>query len=797
MIKNYIDNDTILIAPNNIKIKLLEENTTLLNVKCYSIDDIKRKIIFDYDEKTIYYLMNKYGFKYDIARMYLDNIYYVEDKNYNSIKLDKLVSIKKELDDKKLLIYDNLFLKSLKKKKVIVYGYDYIDKYFNYLLTIIKNYANVELITKDIKNNTNLQSYEFVTIDDEINYVAYSICNLIKSGININKIKIANINDEYLIPLKRIFSFYNIPVNMNDKTSLYGTEIVLSFINDYKNTKDFKISLENLKSKYDLNNDINLNIYNKIITICNKYTWVNDEDIIELLISDFKNNYLDNLLLENVVEVINLKNNIIDDDVYVFIMNFNQGSMPIIYQDEDYITDDLKNEIYLETTIEKNKIENLICKSIINKIKNVTITYKLRSKTSEYYKSNLIDELNIPVIKDYKINVSESYSSLQDKINLSMKLDKLVKYNESDLDIDVLYSNYSSIPYQSYDNSFKGINNSSLINYLGNKLKLSYSSIDDYFKCAFKYYINHFMNFKDREEKFYLVIGNLFHYVLSHAFNDSFNFDYEWNNYLKDKELTSKEEYFLIKLSNELKFIISVIKEQNKLSKFDKSLYEEYFRVNFNNTVDVEFNGIIDKIIYREEENTLITIVDYKTGNTDINLNNLIYGINMQLPIYLYLVNNSNKFKNPKFIGFYLQEILHNEISNDSKKEYEDKKRDLLKLKGYTIDEEEYINKFDESYADSRVIKSMKLTKNGFAAYSKILNQNQIDKIIDMVGNKINEGSANILNGKFDINPKRIGKNNVACEFCELKDMCYMKESDIVNLEEYKNMEFLRGDDNA
>jgi ATP-dependent helicase/DNAse subunit B len=183
-------------------------------------------------------------------------------------------------------------------------------------------------------------------------------------------------------------------------------------------------------------------------------------------------------------------------------MNFNQGSMPIIYQDEDYITDDLRSIIDLETTLEKNRIENLICKSIINKIKNVIITYKLRSKTSEYYKSNLIDELNIPVIKDYKINVSESYSSLQDKINLSMKLDKLVKYNESDLDIDVLYSNYSSIPYQSYDNSFKGINNSSLINYLGNKLKLSYSSIDDYFKCAFKYYINHFMNFKIGKKNF-------------------------------------------------------------------------------------------------------------------------------------------------------------------------------------------------------------------------------------------------------------------------------------------------------
>jgi ATP-dependent helicase/nuclease subunit B len=249
-------------------------------------------------------------------------------------------------------------------------------------------------------------------------------------------------------------------------------------------------------------------------------------------------------------------------------------------------------------------------------------------------------------------------------------------------------------------------------------------------------------------------------------------------------------------LQAELKFIIKTINDQNKLSSLDNALYEEKIYVNIPNKIDVTFSGIIDKIMYKEEDNALISLVDYKTGNTEINIDNAIHGLNMQLPIYLYLVKNSHKFNNPKFIGFYLQEILHNEIYKDNKKDYETIKSDALKLKGYTIDQGDLISKFDSSYLDSRVIKSMKVGNNGFYQYSKVLNANQIDKLIDLVSSKINEASTNIIDGKFDINPKSLNGKNVACEFCELRDMCYMKDSNITFLKEQKYSDFLGGDKN-
>jgi ATP-dependent helicase/nuclease subunit B len=417
----------------------------------------------------------------------------------------------------------------------------------------------------------------------------------------------------------------------------------------------------------------------------------------------------------------------------------------------------------------------------------------LRTKTDEYYPSSLIDDLGLEVVLNPSINKEISYSTNQDKMILAKKLDKLIKYDELERDIDILYHNYQDIPYQTYDNSFKGVDNKKLLNHLSPKLRLSYSSIDDYFKCAFKYYVNNVMNFKKREEAFHLTIGNLFHYCLSHAFKPGFDFDMRWNEYLKDIELSSKEEFFLIKLRDELKFVIKTIEAQNKLSTLDNALYEEKIYVDLPNVIDVTFSGVVDKIMYKD---SLVSLVDYKTGNTDININNVIYGLNMQLPIYLYLVRNSKKFDSPKFVGFYLQEILHNEIYNDNKNNYEKLKKDALKLKGYSIAEEDTLSQFDSSYKDSLVIRSMKVGNNGFYAYSKILNNNQMNKLINLVGEKIDEGATNILKGNFDVNPKQLGDTNVACQYCELKDICYMKDSDIVTLKEYKNLDFLGGDIN-
>ena len=68
----------------------------------------------------------------------------------------------------------------------------------------------------------------------------------------------------------------------------------------------------------------------------------------------------------------------------------------------------------------------------------------------------------------------------------------------------------------------------------------------------------------------------------------------------------------------------------------------------------------------KDNDKTIVSLIDYKTGNADINLKYKDYGLNMQLPIYIYLINHS-KLKNIKIAGFYLQKI-HLEVPKKENK---------------------------------------------------------------------------------------------------------------------------------
>ena len=347
----------------------------------------------------------------------------------------------------------------------------------------------------------------------------------------------------------------------------------------------------------------------------------------------------------------------------------------------------------------------------------------------------------------------------------------------------------------SYDNKFKGIDKEKMYDYLNNNLTLSYSSLENYYKCKFRYYLNSILKLDKYEETFAIFIGNLFHYILSKCFEDNFDFDKEYDSYILKYDSNNKDKFFFNKLKKDLLFIIDTIKKQYSYSNFREAKYENRFSINKDKTIKVKFIGFIDKLlIHKYKDKVLLAIIDYKTGPQDIKLTNCYYGLNMQLPIYLYLSKSGNP--NAEVVGFYLQKILTGVPKLDSKKDIKSIKEDNLKLLGYSIYDEELINEFDSSYEKSEVIKSLEKTSNGFKAYSKLLTKDEMDNLYKLVDKKIDEARDDILEANFEINPKRIGFDNVSCLYCKYKDICYMNENNIEVLEEVKDLDFLGGDNN-
>ena len=547
---------------------------------------------------------------------------------------------------------------------------------------------------------------------------------------------------------------------------------VQDFINNIE--KNIENTLNYIKENYNLEKEENNKIYNKLINILNNYAWYDDYlEIKDLIINKIKNTNIEEKL-NNAVDIETLEN---ITDEYVFIMNFNQGSIPKIYKDEEYIDDDTLKKLNLDTSIDKNISEkNKTIKQIKN-IKNCVITYKLKTPFSTYYPSSIIEDLNKEIIKEHT-KEDISYSEMYDKINLTKKLDNLIKFNIKDEELETLYSNYK-IPYNTYNNKFTGINKNDLLEYTKNKILLSYSSMDNYYHCAFKYYINNILRLKPYEETFYTIIGSLFHHVLENALKNNDDYKKYWDEYISNLTLTNKEKFFIDNLEETCKFTVETIKKQLDYISLDKTKYEEKIYINKN--TKITFMGIIDKLMYKEEDKeTIVALIDYKTGNANIDLNKTIYGLGMQLPIYLYLSQNMG-LKNVKIAGFYLQNIINKENDENS-----------LKLNGYSTSNKDILEKFDNSYENSNMIKSMRTKTDGeFYSYSKTLNEIEMNNLIKLVDQKIEEAANNILEAKFDINPKKIEGINIGCEFCTFKDICFKKEQDSVYLKEQDYKEFL------
>lgn len=780
--KNLKDN-TLLIIPNHLKETiLLSFCDELKNIKIMTESEFLKKYYFDYDLETIYYLMNKYKLKYEVVLIYLKNLYYVENKEYSNEKLNKLVEIKKELEEHNLLKYKPLFLNKLKSMNIVFYNFYDLDKFYLNLIDNLKKITSIEVINEGNNCYYEHKIYEFKNAEEEVEFVATKICELVLSGVNINNIVLLNSSDIYTNHIKRIFKYFSIPINIKDNNSLLGTKMGTFFLENINS--DISKTFELLEINFDLKNNLNLEIYNRLITISNKFSFVSDYmKIKELLKVELLNTKLSDVILDEAVKVEVLEDYIPNDNEYVFLLGFNQGECPKNLKDEDYINDLLKEKLNLSTTTSKNIIHSKKIINIIKNVKNLWITYKLNGEQGSLTVSSLNEKLNYEVI--HNIKISYNYSNLNNNLKLARYMDDYLKYGSKNEDLDLLNNTYKNNVYRKYDNKFNGIKKTS------ENITLSYSSMDNYYKCSFKYYISSILKLNCYEETFMTYIGSLFHYVLSKKDNLSLEdsiIEFMNNN---PKEFTNKENFFLEKLKKDLEFILDVIKKQKDYTNFHNALYEKYIEIPKGND---KFIGIVDKILLNDNK-TLGAIVDYKTGNPSLELNYIEYGLGLQLPIYLYLINKINP--DIEIVGFYLQKILPSLITRNPLKDITSQKRDLLKLQGFSLSEEEKLSEFDKTYIDSELIKSMKVGNNGFYAYSKTLTKNNMQNIVKIIDQKIDEALTNIHNNNFDINPKVINNKNIGCEYCKFKDICYMTEKDIVRLKDIDNLDFLGGDNNA
>lgn len=770
----YLD-DALVICPTAFKnhiLKKVSKKGAFLNNKFMSLEEFLKDYFFDYDFKAVKYFVDKYKMKIDVAKTYLNNLYFIEDKNYDNEKLDPLVNYKKELTEKGLLIENPLFADYLKKwKKILVVGYGRLDKFYRDIFAKLKaeifefNYVEKEF-----------EYHSFDTMEKEVHYLYDRIYQLLDNKVDINNIYVMNAGSCYESYFNRYNEYFHFKIEEKNENSFSSLTIVKDFIKILKEKDQSAINdfiARNSNSKH----------IGTIVSIINKYVQI--EEYSDLIIDELNNTKVKNESYTNIVRKVNLLEPFEEDD-HVFLVGFND-SCPALSVDTDYITDDIKNLVGLSNTEEKNVIKKENVLNYLSNINNLYLSYCENSLMDNFKPSVLMEKIKLKENNDKAAGFN--YSDKLNRYSFSKKLDQFSKYNFKDENLERLYSTYKENNYRKYEHSYKQINRQ-----IDEALNLSYSQVDNYFRCPFKYFIERKLKINDETSQFHMQLGNVFHEVLKEVFENDINDEKKINDLIDStieeviskQQYTESEKFFTRSLKQELLKDIEIIRKQHQKIGFDNYEYEKEVKVQM--TENVEFKGIIDKLIHQKiDEERLIVVVDYKTGAEEFKEDKVEAGLSLQLPSYLYLASQIFKDEDKKYAGFYIQHLINTDTKYDGKKTVEEKKIDSMKLDGKSNGDDNLknIQAFDSDCQNSEFIKALK-TKDNKISGKRGMSNVQIENLINLTESKIREAATSILQREFSISPYDYDE---ACKYCTYSDICYKKNSD------YKKVEKKEDDD--
>lgn len=762
---------SVIIAPSYLHEYFLRkrEMNPFVDFKLLSKEDLLKGFFFEIDEKAVQFLMKEENIRYDIAKMYLENMYFLPDSKTENQKIAKLQDIKTKLEKAGLLLRDPYYSRLFDKRQVFVYGYQVDDREIKYVLDSLSiSYSTVGLMA----SKRPLSISHFATIEDEVRFCFNQIAGLVSQGIRIDDICIYDPPSDYDFILPTFSDYFGLPINMPKKTSLYSTRTGLRFIGLLKNGQSPTKALVTISESDDLV------AYQIIQQAVSHYSEIgmSAAQIVEYFEKVLKASYLPDETYDHGIKI--LRSPVAPDNSYVFILGFNEGSFPFTEKDQDYLSDSEKKSLGRVTSTEENTRRTddliyLLCSS-----PHIFLSYKDKSLSDSFFKSPLVNQLGMSIVESPLSDTD--YGQTWSAIRLASFLDSRYRYHYENPELKS-YQSQLAIPYRKFDYRFKRV--SAISEH--EQIRYSYSSIKTFYQCQFKYYMEHVLRLDPFEDNFFTKFGKLAHSVLESKYQPNFDFDKSFDEEISKMSFTNKEGTMLVRLREDLRNVVLFNNEHEQNMDLRKVICE--YRPTLKLSDDASIVGSIDKVVITGPNQEYISLVDYKTGNDEFNHNLIQFGYSLQLPIYSLLASSDPLLSEKKLIGLYIQKIIPNKLVRPSGKDAVKFYFDQLKLGGISTDNISELITFDKSYMASRFIKAIRVTNdNVFYKNARVASRDVLDGYAQTAKSKIAEADSLIRQNDFKINPKKINSDESSCKYCAFRDICFRKDEDIIILKSSK-----------
>lgn len=377
-----------------------------------------------------------------------------------------------------------------------------------------------------------------------------------------------------------------------------------------------------------------------------------------------------------------------------------------------------------------------------------------------------------------------------------------------------------------YSNESKKISENTSKELYSEVIQGSVSRMELFSSCPFSHFAQHGLKLKERQ-MFRLEapdIGELFHGALKYIVETVMISDKSWDRITKEEieqlahdavELlapklqheillsSNRHHYIKRKLEQIIKRASLVLQEHAKASGFAPVGLELGFgpkaklppmKFSLKNGTKMELIGRIDRVDKAEDENGVyLRVIDYKSSAKDLNINEVYYGLALQMLTYLDIIlTNSNtligKQADPAGVLYF---HVHNPIVNTLKMltldELDEELFKKFKMNGLMLGEENIIRMMDHTLdsGESTII-SAGIKKDGnLTKRSKVASIEEFDYLRKYVRNHYVKTGNAIAGGAVDISPYKMNDRK-PCTFCSFKSVCQFDESMEGN--EYRNL---------
>lgn len=354
-----------------------------------------------------------------------------------------------------------------------------------------------------------------------------------------------------------------------------------------------------------------------------------------------------------------------------------------------------------------------------------------------------------------------------------------------------------------------------------NDMYLSVSKIEDYYKCAFRYYCKFGLNARPRikAEMNPMETGSVIHYVLECIVRDygskglielnSRQITSEVKKYLKQyleskmgdySEFTVRFKYRFMYLSKLISCVVLRLREEFENCDFEPKAFElsigngengesvKSQAINLPDGGTIQIRGSIDRVdTYTENGEQYVRVVDYKSGIKKFKLSDILYGLNLQMFVYLFtLCKSDNELAGKEAGVLYLHSSrkIYNVPRNDIDLSVLKEDSDAYKMVGVVLnDEENPIAEHMEHDLRGEFIDVKCSAKNGVSG--SIVSLEDMGRISRKIDSLIEQMGVELHMGKIMQNPVNSTNHNNTCEFCDYSSVCAnRKEIELKEIEE-------------